>query len=46
MFRKLKRLLLLVGIGAVAKKVMDSRSGTSGTSGSAQWPPINPRSTK
>ena len=46
MFRTLKRLLILAGIGAVAKKVLDSRSQTSGSSGSAQWPPIKPSGSK
>jgi hypothetical protein len=45
-FRFLKRLLIVAGIGAVAKKVMDSRSQSSGSSGSAQWPPIKPSGSK
>ena len=44
MFRTLKRLLILAGLGAVAKKVMDSRSQSSSSSGSAQWPPIKTKS--
>ena len=40
MFRFLKRLLIVAGIGAIARKVLDSRSQGSGSSGSAQWPPI------
>ena len=40
MFRLLKRLILLAIVGAVIMKVLDSRSQSSGSSGSAQWPPI------
>jgi hypothetical protein len=40
-FRFLKRMILLAGVGAIARKVMDSRSKPSG-SGTAQWPPISP----
>ena len=46
MFRFLKRLLITAGIGAIAKKVLDSRSQSSGSSGSAQWPPIKPSGSK
>jgi hypothetical protein len=48
--RTIKRLLILAGIGAVAQKVMGTRSpgsgaagsgaAGSGAGGSAQWPPI------
>jgi hypothetical protein len=39
-FRLVKRLLITAGIGAIASKVMQSRSKGSGSVGSAQWPPI------
>jgi hypothetical protein len=35
-----KRLLIVAGIGAVVSKVMESRSKGSGSTGSAQGPPI------
>jgi hypothetical protein len=38
-------MLILAGVGAVARKVMDSRSKGS-SSGSAQWPPIKPSGSK
>ena len=45
MFRFLKRMIILAGVGAIARKVMDTRSKGSG-SGSAQWPPIKTSSNK
>jgi len=44
-FRFLKRMIILAGVGAIARKVMDTRSKGSGT-GSAQWPPIKTSGTK
>jgi len=44
-FRFLKRMIILAGVGAIARKVMDTRSKGSG-SGSAQWPPIKTSSNK
>ena len=46
MFRFLKRFLIVAGVGAIVRKVLDSRSQSSGSSGAAQWPPIKPSGSK